>query len=339
MRDMYEKQSSSSPEVSNYASSSGLSGDDKEIGYRATTLNHSYLLPNISSLHKLPIKIDLNFARMVMAEVVGTFILMFCVCGIIASSKQTQNSAVGLLEYAATAGLTVVVIIFSIGPISCAHVNPAVTIAFATIGQFPWFKVPIYIIAQTIGSLMATYIGSLIYGIKSDIMMTQPLQGSNSAFWVELIATFIIMFLVTALTSEPQSVGHLSGFVAGIAIGLAVLITGPVSGGSMNPARSLGPAIISWKFKDIWIYILAPSGGAVTGALTFRFLRLQDQHCNSPNMTEVGHPIPYCARRSGNMILLVEKNWSVLCDRIEGFRQRYVLRTRVSDGVYHKLSM
>jgi aquaporin NIP len=67
-------------------------------------------------------------------------------------------------------------------------------------------QVPIYIIAQIIGSLMATYIGSLIYGIKSDIMMTQPLQGSNSAFWVELIATFIIMFLVTALTSEPQSV-------------------------------------------------------------------------------------------------------------------------------------
>jgi aquaporin NIP len=70
----------------------------------------------------------------------GTFILMFCVCGIIAST-QHQNDAVGLLEYAATAGLTVVVIIFSIGPISCAHVNPAVTIAFATIGQFPWFKV------------------------------------------------------------------------------------------------------------------------------------------------------------------------------------------------------
>lgn len=75
-----------------------------------------------------------------MAEVIGTFILMFCVCGII-SSTQHQNNAVGLLEYAATAGLTVVVIIFSIGQISCAHVNPAITIAFATIGQFPWFKV------------------------------------------------------------------------------------------------------------------------------------------------------------------------------------------------------
>lgn len=63
----------------------------------------------------------------------------------------------------------------------------------------------------------------------------------------------------------------------------------------MNPARSLGPAIMAWKFKDIWIYILAPSVGAVAGALMFRFLRLQDQHCNSPNMREVGHPIPFCA--------------------------------------------
>ncbi|KAJ1417523.1 Major intrinsic protein [Sesbania bispinosa] len=253
MTDIFEKQSS--PEASNYASSSGMSGDDKEIGYRDATSKHRYLLVNNSLLHLLPIKIDLNFARMVMAEVVG--------------------------------------------PISCAHVNPAVTIAFATIGQFPWFKVPIYIIAQTIGSMSATYIGSLVYGIKSDVMMTRPLQGCNSAFWVEFIATFIIMFLIAALTSEPQSVGHLSGFVAGIAIGLAVLITGPVSGGSMNPARSLGPAILSLKFKDMWIYILAPSAGAVAGALMFRFLRLRDQHCNntmsSPDISDVVRPIPFCA--------------------------------------------
>ncbi|CAL0320551.1 unnamed protein product [Lupinus luteus] len=251
MTDMFEKQTSS--DVSNYASSSGLSGDDKEIGYGSATFKHRYLSVKNSVFHFLPFKIDLNFARMVsqidfrldgllfvgshtrpktttvnqdvMAEVMGTFILMFCVCGIIATT-QLQNGAVGLLEYAATAGLTVVVIIFSIGPISCAHVNPAVTIAFATLGHFPWIKVPIYIIAQTIGSVVATYIGSLVYGIKSEVVMTQPLQGCNSAFWVEVIATFIIMFLIAALTSESQSVGHLSGFVAGMAIGLAVLITG-----------------------------------------------------------------------------------------------------------------
>ncbi|XP_019452694.1 PREDICTED: probable aquaporin NIP7-1 isoform X2 [Lupinus angustifolius] len=295
MTDMFEKQTSS--DVSNYASSSGLSGDDKEIGYGVATFKHGYLSAKNSVFHFLPFKIDLNFARMVIAEMMGTFILMFCVCGIIATT-QLQNGAVGLLEYAATAGLTVVVIIFSIGPISCAHVNPAVTIAFATLGHFPWIKVPIYIIAQTIGSVIATYIGSLVYGIKSEVVMTKPLQGCNSAFWVELIATFIIMFLIAALTSESQSVGHLSGFVAGMAIGLAVLITGPVSGGSMNPARSLGPAILSNKYKDIWIYIIAPSIGAVAGALMFRFLRLRDQTCStlsSPNISDVGHPIPFCA--------------------------------------------
>ncbi|KAK7270314.1 hypothetical protein RIF29_23367 [Crotalaria pallida] len=298
MTDIFVKQQS--PDVSNYASSSGLSGDDKEIGYRAATFKHQYVFANNSVIHFLPFKIDLNFARMVMAEVVGTFILMFCVCGIIAST-QLQNGAVGLLEYATTAGLTVVVIIFSIGPISCAHVNPAVTIAFATVGQFPWLKVPIYIIAQTIGSVSATYIGSLVYGIKSESVMTQPLQGCNSAFWVEVIASFIIMFLVSALASESRAVGHLSGFVAGMAIGLAVLITGPVSGGSMNPARSLGPAILSNKYKDIWIYIIAPSGGAIAGALMFRMLRLRDQPCStlsSPNSSDVGRPIPFCATRS-----------------------------------------
>ncbi|XP_054804988.1 probable aquaporin NIP7-1 [Prosopis cineraria] len=250
-----------------------------------------YILVNNYTLHSSPIKLDLNYVRMAVAEMVGTFILMFCVCGIIAST-QLQNGQVGLLEYAATAGLTVIVAIFSIGPISCAHVNPAATIAFATFGQFPWLKVPIYILAQTMGSVLATYIGSLVYGIRSDAMMTRPIQGPISTFWVELIATFIIMFLVAALTSELQSVGHLSGFVVGIAIGLAVLITGPVSGGSMNPARSLGPAILSWKFKDIWIYITAPISGDVAGVLLFRFLRLKHQPCttfSSPSTTHDDH--------------------------------------------------
>ncbi|XP_027366479.1 probable aquaporin NIP7-1 isoform X1 [Abrus precatorius] len=335
MTDIFEKQPS--PDSLHYASSSGLSGDDKAIRYRVATSKHRYFLAN---LHFFPIKIDLNFVRIVMAEMVGTFILMFCVCGII-TSTQLQNGAVGLLEYAATAGLTVVVIVFSIGPISCAHVNPAITIAFATIGQFPWLKVPVYIIAQTVGSMSATYIGSLVYGIKSDVMMTQPLQGCNSAFWVEVIATFIIMFLIAALTSESQSVGHFSGLVAGIAIGLAVLITGPISGGSMNPARSLGPAILSWKFKDIWIYILAPCVGAVAGALLYCFIRLRGQHCStlsSPNISDVARPIPLCSRRSGPMILLVEKNWILLSKGVEGFSQR--LRTKgIPYDVHHKFPL
>ncbi|THG23040.1 hypothetical protein TEA_000562 [Camellia sinensis var. sinensis] len=236
----------------------------------------------------------------VLAEAMGTFILMFCICAIIAIT-QLMGGQVGLLEYAATSALTVVVVIFSIGAISGAHVNPSITFAFATLGQFPWSQVPLYIIAQIMGSTLATYVGSLVYGIKSELMITRPLQGSTTAFWVELIATFIIMFLASSLEYQSKYVGHLSGFIVGTAIGLAVLISGhvqtlpmPISGGSMNPARSLGPAIVSWKFGDVWIYLIAPTVGAVGGALLFRALRLQHHPCgpdSSPNTTRLRQPL------------------------------------------------
>ncbi|KAL6293351.1 hypothetical protein ACE6H2_001493 [Prunus campanulata] len=214
------------------------------------------------------------------------------------ASTQLMRGEVGLMEYAATAGLTVVVVIFSIGSISGAHVNPVVTVAFATLRHFPWCRVPVYILAQTMGSVLATYIERLVYGIKPDLMTTRPLQSSASAFWVELIATFMIMFLAASLTHQAHAVGYLSGFVVGIAIGLSVLITGPVSGGSMNPARSLGPAIVAWNFKDLWIYICGPTIGAVAGARLFQILRLQLQPCSpsnnsSPNILLLGQPLAY----------------------------------------------
>ncbi|XP_057956805.1 probable aquaporin NIP7-1 [Malania oleifera] len=260
-----------SPDVSNNASSSGSRDSDQEMGSPPVSKKAFLCFPH---------GINLNPVRVVLAEMVGTFILMFSVCGIIAST-QLMRSEVGLLEYAATAGLTIIVLIFSIGSISGSHVNPSVTVAFAAFGHFPWSKVPLYIIAQMLGSVLATFVGSAVYGIKSELVTTQPLQGCTAAFWVELIATFIVMFLATSLTYEAQSVGHLSGFVVGIAIGLAVLITGPVSGGSLNPARSLGPAIVSWRFKNVWIYLTAPTIGAAAGVLLFRILRLKRQPCTS----------------------------------------------------------
>ncbi|KAL2458620.1 putative aquaporin NIP7-1 [Forsythia ovata] len=197
------------------------------------------------------------------------------------SNNALMGGEVGLMEYAATAALTVIVIVFSIGGISGAHVNPAVTIAFATVGPFPWSEVPLYILAQVGGSALATYIARLVYGIRSELMMTKPLHGCNAAFWVELIATFIILFLTASLSNDTQSMGQLSGFVVGMAIGLGVLISGPISGGSMNPARSFGPALVSWKFDNLWIYIVAPTIGAIAGASTYRILRLQGWSCES----------------------------------------------------------
>ncbi|XP_060960030.1 probable aquaporin NIP7-1 [Cannabis sativa] len=284
MKGLFEEQEQPSPDLSNYASTSGECKDDQEMGTNHHAMSKSVVLnsPTFSCLSR---GMDANFARAVVAEMVGTFILVFCVCAIIASTQKIKGD-VGLLEYASTAGLTVIVLIFSIGSISGAHVNPAVTIAFAIFGHFPWPKVPLYIFAQTVGSILATYIGTLVYNIKADLMITRPLQGCVAAFWVELIATFIIMFLVASLTCHAQSMGYLSGFVVGIAIGLAVLITGPVSGGSMNPARSMGGAIVSWNFSDIWIYISAPTIGAVGGALLFQFLRVQSGPCSTAASTQ-----------------------------------------------------
>ncbi|GFZ08826.1 hypothetical protein Acr_20g0006340 [Actinidia rufa] len=174
-----------------------------------------------------PYTMDVDLLRKVLAEALGTFILMYSTCAIIAVT-QLMGGEVGHLEYAATAALSIVLVVFSIGAISGAHVNPSVTIAFATFGQFPWSKVPLYVLAQIVGSVLATYVGKSVYGIKSELMTTRPLQGSTGAFWVELFATLIIMFLASSLAYQAKYVGHLSGFVVGTAIGLAVLITGHV---------------------------------------------------------------------------------------------------------------
>ncbi|XP_065859312.1 probable aquaporin NIP7-1 [Euphorbia lathyris] len=274
MKHLLQDKTSSEISNNNGSSPSALSRDScQQAGSNAGSI-HGDTFVKLSKFRFLPQGLDLDPTRMVMGEMLATFILMFCVCGIIAATQLTRGQ-VGLMEYATTAGLTVVILIFAIGPISGGHFNPAVTIAFATFGHFPWSKVPFYVLAQTGGSVLATYAGKYIYGIKPDLLATRPLIGCGSAFWVEFIAAFIIMFLAAALTYHPSpQVIHLSGFVIGIAIGLAVLITGPVSGGSLNPARSLGPAIVSWNFKDIWVYIVAPIAGAIGGALTFHALSI-----------------------------------------------------------------
>ncbi|XP_027164826.1 probable aquaporin NIP7-1 [Coffea eugenioides] len=221
--------------------------------------------------------------RKVLAEAVGTFILVFCICGIIAS-MELMKGQIGLMEYATTAALTVVVLVYAIGTISGAHVNPAITIAFATVGPFPWstivVKVPLYLSAQLGGAVLATYAGKFVYGLQTDLVLTKPFHGrSAAAFSVEFIATSMVVFLAAALANAPESVQNLSGFVVGGAIGLGVLITGPISGASMNPARSLGPAIVSGDFTFLWIYLAAPTLGAIFGAILYRLIRLQGWPC------------------------------------------------------------
>ncbi|KAK4372463.1 hypothetical protein RND71_007847 [Anisodus tanguticus] len=222
------------------------------------------LLPQLPQQQPTPQHLTLLIVTEVLAEALGTFLLMFSICGMMAS-MEIMGVKVGLMEYTATAALTVVVVVFLIGPISGAHINPAVTLAFAAVGHFPMVQV-----AQVGGSILATYKGKLVYGLKAEFVTTKPLHGCTSAFLVELLATFIVLFLTASLTNDPQST-----YFRRI----------------NEPARSLGPAIVAWKFSNLWIYVVAPIIGAVAGVVFYRLLRLQGWSCkpNSTPMTTHQH--------------------------------------------------
>ncbi|KAF3791292.1 putative aquaporin [Nymphaea thermarum] len=226
-----------------------------------------------------------QIARMVGAEMLGAFIMIFSIYGIISGTVMTQGR-IGLMEYAATAGFCVVLLVFAIGPISGAHVNPSITIGFAASGQFPWSQVPAYVLAQTGGAILAAYVGQKVYEIQAEFAVTQPLHGRKAAFWTEFMATFFVMFLASSLSSNVHLVGPLSGVAAGASIAMAVMITAPISGGSMNPARSLGPAIIANRYGDIWLYVLAPTIGAIAGAFAYKLLHPPHPPCppNEPSL-------------------------------------------------------
>ncbi|KAL7592512.1 probable aquaporin NIP7-1 [Lactuca sativa] len=269
-------------ESSKHASTSNQSIFDQETGSSNTLeKGQSEVIVKSPSFICFTLLMDKTLVRMVVAEALGSFIVMFSIGGIIKSTELMRG--VGLLEYAVTAALAVVMVVFSIGHISGAHVNPAVTIAFATVGPFPWRRVPLYILAQVAGCAMATYAGVLVYGMKPEVMTTRPLLGSNAAFWAEFLASFFVLFLTASLVHAPPSVTQFSGFIVAVGIALGVLITAPISGGSMNPARSLGPALVSFNFHGLWIYLTAPILGAVSGAFMLRMLKPCTSSTSSPS--------------------------------------------------------
>ncbi|XP_057852744.2 probable aquaporin NIP7-1 isoform X2 [Cryptomeria japonica] len=214
--------------------------------------------------------------RPICAEIVGTFVMTFSICAVIAVGKILPGG-IGLMEYAATGAFAIMVVVFSIGHISGAHVNPAVTIAFAAAGQFPWPEVPCYVLAQFTSAIFATFAAKMVYGVEGELATTKPSAGCAKAFWVEFIASFFIMLLASALSIDASAIGQLAGIAVGASIAMGVLITAPVSGGSMNPARSFGPAVVSNDYEDIWVYLAAPTAGALLASILYKYMRIQHQ--------------------------------------------------------------
>jgi MIP family channel proteins len=217
------------------------------------------------------------------AELVGTFILVFggtavAVAAILA--RPTAGGAYGSLAVALAFGLALAIVVASIGHVSGAHVNPAVTIGMAATGKFPWNYVPIYVAAQLVGAVLAALATWLTFGgvgarSEASLAATYPARGVGDlqAFIVEILITFILVFVVMAVATDERAPAAIAPIAVGFALAVGVFIAGPVTGGSVNPARSLGPMIVAGDLTSVWLYILGPIIGGALGALLYdRFM-------------------------------------------------------------------
>lgn len=224
---------------------------------------------------------DVSLTRKLGAEFVGTFILIFAAtAGPIVNQK--YNNAETLIGNAACAGLAVMIIILSTGHISGAHLNPSLTIAFAALRHFPWVQVPAYIAAQVSASICASF---ALKGVFHPFMsggVTVPSVSTGQAFALEFLITFNLLFVVTAVATDTRAVGELAGIAVGATVMLNILVAGPSSGGSMNPVRTLGPAVAAGTYKEIWIYLVAPTLGALAGAGTYTAVKLREEEADPP---------------------------------------------------------
>ncbi|KAF5729821.1 aquaporin NIP5-1 [Tripterygium wilfordii] len=224
---------------------------------------------------------DVSLTRKIGAEFVGTFILIFAAAaGPIVNQK--YNGAETLIGNAACAGLAVMIIILATGHISGAHLNPSLTIAFAALRHFPWTQVPAYIAAQVSASICASF---ALKGAFHPFMaggVTVPSVRLGQAFALEFVITFNLLFVVTAVATDTRAVGELAGIAVGATVMLNILIAGPSSGGSMNPVRTLGPAVAAGNYRALWIYLVAPTLGALAGAATYTAVKLRADEANPP---------------------------------------------------------
>ena len=213
----------------------------------------------------------LPLARALVAETIGTFALVFAGCGAIMVDEKT--SALGHVGVAITFGLVIMVMIYAVGHVSGAHFNPAVTFSFALARHFPRRHVPLYWGAQLAGALIAAAIlrGSL--GNIAHVGATFPSRSEGQAFLWEAILSFFLMFVIMAVATDTRAVGEAAAIAIGGTVGLDAMFGGPITGASMNPARSLGPGIVAGDLDAIWVYLLAPILGAAIAALAYTFIR------------------------------------------------------------------
>ena len=209
--------------------------------------------------------------RALAAELIGTFALVFAGAGAIMVDAKTQQ--LGHVGVAIAFGLVIMVMIYAVGHVSGAHFNPAVSFAFALTRHFPWPRAAAYWAAQAAGAVLAAALlrGSL--GNLAHVGATLPSGSQAQSFLWEVVLSFFLMFVIVAVATDTRAVGEAAAIAVGATVGLDAMFGGPISGASMNPARSFGPALVSGDLHALWLYLVAPPLGAALGALAYTAVR------------------------------------------------------------------
>lgn len=203
-------------------------------------------------------------AKRFSAELIGTFCLVFAGTGAIIIND-VSGGTVTHVGVSLTFGLVVMAMIYAVGDVSGAHLNPAVTLGFWIARRFPGKSVLPYMLFQVGGALAASGVLRLMFLSHTNLGATIPAGAAGQSFVLEVILTAMLMFVILAVSSGAKEKGLMAGIAVGGVIALEALFGGPISGASMNPARSLAPAVVSTQFTALWVYLLAPICGAALG--------------------------------------------------------------------------
>ena len=209
------------------------------------------------------------------AEAIGTFALVFCGTGAIIINQQTAGT-ITHAGVAVTFGLIVSAMIYALGDISGAHLNPAVTIAFCIAKRFPAKEILPYIISQAAGAFLASFVLKFLFPDNQYLGSTNPAGSVMQSFVLELILTFILMLVIIHVATGSKEQGMFAGMAIGSVVLLEAMFAGPICGASMNPIRSLSPAVVSGHIQNLWIYLTAPTLGAIIAIGAWQILKKQD---------------------------------------------------------------
>jgi MIP family channel proteins len=217
-----------------------------------------------------------DLPRRAAAEGLAAFALVFAGCGAVVTNSQYEGT-LGSVGVSLVFGLVIMAMVYATGHLSGAHINPAVTIAFALTRHFPTRDAAAYVAAQLAGAVAGALLLLAIWPDQpGELGATLPTIGAGSAFVYEVALTALLMFVIVAVATDARAVGAGAAIAIGGTVALGSLFGGPVTGASMNPARSFGPALAANEWGDFWLYVLGPLAGAAIGAFSYQLVRGHD---------------------------------------------------------------